>query len=143
MHAILSHVGNGQIWINNTRTGYQRVLFNEKGVTNDKFNTDINNLIQNQAHFDNTNNEYYAWTVPFFIMKLDFNKVLESHKASGSDITLVYKHVKNADKEFLNCDTIEIKDGKVSSFGSNTGRKLEQNISLETVIINSSLFSRI
>ena len=41
LHSVISHVRDGSIWINNTKTGSQRLFYNEN-MPSHKFNTDIN-----------------------------------------------------------------------------------------------------
>ena len=42
-----NHIGNGAIWVNNTKKGFIRLLLNEKGLFAPKFNTDIANMALN------------------------------------------------------------------------------------------------
>ena len=44
LHSVVSHVRDGSIWVNNTKTGGQRLFYNENNPSH-KFNTDINNLL--------------------------------------------------------------------------------------------------
>jgi glucose-1-phosphate adenylyltransferase len=41
--SVHSHLGGGQLWINNTKTGSFAFLANEKGLLKPKFNTDLAN----------------------------------------------------------------------------------------------------
>ena len=44
---IRSHIRDGNIWINNTKVGFLRLLLNEKALSNPKLNTDVNNMAAN------------------------------------------------------------------------------------------------
>ena len=46
--AVTNHTGQGNVWINNTRTGFLKILMNEKLIESPKFNTDIKNI---EAHY--------------------------------------------------------------------------------------------
>ena len=101
LHSVVSHVRDGSIWINNTKTGGLRLFYNENTPSH-KFNTDINNLLANRLHFEDQNADYVVIAPAFFLMSIDFRKYLEMHIESGHEISLIYKKIKNAKEEFLN-----------------------------------------
>ena len=141
-----SHLKNGNVWINNTKTGSQTILFNESSVSaSKKFNTDINNLIANIDYFDENEIDYVVVTPVFFVTPLDYRPIIDSHVKSGKEVTLVYKHVKDANKRFINCDTVNVnKDFEaIEGFGMNSGSRKEADISLEIFVINFKTFMNI
>jgi len=139
LHSVISHVRDGSIWINNTKTGNQRIFYNEN-VPSSKFNTDINNLLANRQNFENEKADYVVVAPAFFVMSIDFKPYLDQHIASGKEISLIYKHVDNADEEFINCDIIDIKDSVVDKFAINLGKNKEADVSLEVFIFNFKTF---
>ena len=139
MHSVISHVRDGSIWINNTKTGSQRIFFNEN-TPSKKFNTDINNLLANRLHFEDEDVDYVVVAPAFFLMSIDFRKYIEKHIESGREISIIYKKVKNAKEAFLNCDSIKVENHLVKDFSVNIGRAKEANISLETFIFNFKTF---
>lgn len=139
LHSVISHVKDGSIWINNTKTGIQRIFYNEN-VPSPKFNTDINNLLANFSNFQKEAADYVIVAPSFFLMSIDFREYLDKHIASGNQISLIYKKIDNADQEFLNCDVIEIKKGLVNKFSINRGGNKEADISLEIFIFNFQTF---
>ena len=139
LHSVVSHVRDGSIWINNTKTGSQRIFFNENMPTN-KFNTDVNNLLANRLHFEDINADYVIVAPAFFAMSIDFREYIEMHEDSGREISLIYKRFKNAKEEFLNCDVIKMENHLVKSFSVNMGTAKEAAISLEIFIINYKTF---
>ena len=142
LHSVISHVRDGSIWINNTRTGYQRLFYNEN-MPSSKFNTDINNLLANRLHFEQIDSDYIVIAPAFFLMSMDFRPYIEKHEESGNQISLIYKKVKNADQEFLNCDIVKVSKGLVKDFAINTGNKQEADISLEIFIFNTDVFKEL
>ena len=140
--AIKRHVGSGSIWTNNTKLGYIELLLNEKGVRYPSFNTDINN-IQRNIPLDEIEFEYAVIAPSYFLSSMDFEPIVEKHIASGADITCVYKHVDNADVEYLRCDKLKISDGKVAKSQKNLGRSKEADISLDTYIISKKVLKKI
>lgn len=140
--AIKRHVGSGSIWTNNTKLGYIELLLNEKGVRYPSFNTDINN-IQRNIPLDEIEFDYAVIAPSYFLSSMDFEPIVEKHVASGADITCVYKHVDNADVEYLRCDKLKISDGKVAKSQKNLGRSKEADISLDTYIISKKVLKKI
>ena len=139
MHSVISHVRDGSIWINNTKTGSQRIFFNEN-IPSKKFNTDINNLLANRLHFETEDVDYVVVAPAFFLMSIDFRKYIEKHIESGRDISIIYKKVKNAKEAFFNCDVLKVENHTVKDFSVNFGRAKEANISLETFIFTFKTF---
>ena len=139
MHSVISHVRDGSIWINNTKTGSQRIFFNEN-IPSKKFNTDINNLLANRLHFETEDVDYVVVAPAFFLMPIDFRKYIDKHIESGREISIIYKKAKNAKEAFLNCDIVKVENHLVKDFSVNIGRAKEANISLETFIFNFKTF---
>jgi len=140
--AILSHTGDGHSWINNTKTGYLRILNNESAISNYRFNTDVCNILSNLDHID-IDADNIIVTNPFFIGCIDFNELIKEHEKTGAEVTVLYKKVNNADEEYLNCDTLELENGKILAVGENSGRKKENDISLESFIFTKDAFDKI
>ena len=138
--SVRNHLQAGQIWVNNTKLGFQRVLTNEALLSVSKFNTDIANLMANKTIFYENEPEYIVVAPVFLLMSYDYNELLDKHIAYGADVTVLCKHIDNTDKEFVNCDTVALdENGFVKEFASNTGRRKEVDISLESFVINTSV----
>lgn len=144
MQSIRNHIGDGQTWIANTKTGFQRILFNEAGVPSPKFNTDVNNLLANRQYIDDISFDYVIIAPVFYLYNCDYREVIAAHKKSGKKITAIYKKINNANEEFLNCETIKIdKNNLVSGFRRNPGTNKEENIFLESFVVDRDEFFRI
>lgn len=138
---IRNHVGSGNIWINNTKNGYLRLLMNEKLSQTSKFNTDISCVLSNYSYFENEDADYIVVAPTFFLMSFDYRSAINAHEKSGADVTIVYSHVENADKEYLNCDSLTINTRKdVIDFKTNNGDDKEADISLESFIFTKKSF---
>ena len=141
-----SHIKNGNVWVNNTKTGSQTILFNENSMSaSTKFNTDINNLLENIDFFNEGDIDYVVVSPVFFLTPLDFRPIIDSHVKSGKEITLVYKHIDDANKRFINCDKVKVnKEFEViEGFSTNSGSRQEADISLEVFVINFKTFINI
>lgn len=142
-HSIRTHVLNGTAWINNTKTGFQKILYNENQFSSPKFNTDINNILFNKQIVDDIESDYVIIASPFFLASMDYRPMLKQHIKSKNQISVVYTKANNADEEYENCDTLEIKDGVVVGTGINDKNTKNANISLETFIVNRKTFDEI
>ncbi len=142
--AVLNHTQQGNVWINNTRTGFLRICVNEKYIDTPKFNTDIANIESHYSIIEDTNPDYIIIAPSFFLMSFDFRKMIEFHEENGAEITCLYTKIKHGKKEYLNCDSLEIaKNHVITHSKANVGEEDKQNISLETFIFSRSAFDKI
>ena len=139
--ALRRHIGSASIWTNNTKLGFIELLLNEKGLYNPAFNTDINNIKYN-VPIDELDFEYIVVAPSYFLSSMDFNPIVEAHIDSGADITCVYKHVENADKEYLAIDKFKFVGDKIVSAKKNLGRTAEADVSLDTYVISKKALKK-
>ena len=142
-HAVKTHVQDGHVWINNTKTGFQRILLNEKAVNNPLFNTDVANIRENKQFFDEIKADIVVIAPAFYLSSMDFRPLIEKHVASGAELSVVYKKVNEEKADFVDCDTVLLNGDNVKAFGTCNKRKGEANISLETFILNRACFERL
>lgn len=137
------HIGNGAIWTSNTKTGFIKLLINEEGLFLPKFNTDIANIRLNLP-LDENSFDYAVIAPSFMIANMDYTPIIEEHIASGSDVTIVYKHIEDAKNEFINCDSLKLAaDGTIKKIEKHVGRAREADISLESFVISSKVLKKI
>ncbi len=135
MVALRRHIGSGSIWTNNTKLGFIELLLNEKGVSNQVFNTDINNIKAN-IPLDEIDFEYAVFAPSYMLASMDFRPIVEAHEKSGADITCVYKHIDNADREFIRMDKYKFEGKRIVKSTPNMGRGAEADISLRTYVVS-------
>lgn len=140
-YAISSHVQSGQIWINNTKTGYQKIIFNDES-NNELFNNDINNILKNKAQLASTETDYVVVAPAHFLAAIDFKPIIDKHIANKNEITVVYSHSSSLDKDFNNCTllNLNVKTGKVESVKMNNGIEKIGDVSLDIFIFNYQTF---
>ena len=144
IHSVRSHIGSGQIWINNTKTGFQRFFFNEARFSSEKFNTDVANILANKDQFEDITADYVIVAPAFFIMSFDFRELIKNHIANNADVTILYHHSKNAADKYLNCDSLNIgANGRVTAFSKVNSSTKNANVSLETYVFNRETFRKI
>lgn len=142
LRSIKNHVQDGYAWVNNTKRGFQTLLFNENVAPGSKFNTDVANINANKVSFDDVESDYVVVAPPFFLTSMDFRPLIEEHVKSKKEMSVIYGRIHAKSEDFINCDTIKIneKDSTVKSFGTYTGQKEEQDVSLEIFIFNRHTF---
>lgn len=145
LHSIRSHVESGNIWIENTKTGHFDIIFNENGILAPKFNTDIANLIANRKSVHDFGCDIVVVAPSFFLAKIDFREIIDIHRKENRDITVVYSSRKDANKAFLNCDSLKVnsKSKTIRSVSLNNGSEKEADISLETYVFSLEAFKRL
>ena len=135
--SLFKHIGHGNGWNFNTKKGGMSLLYNEKYANNLKYNHDINNLVENIA-FIKDNMPDYVVIAPCHIVTtinynelrhsatsalINYNDVIDAHVASGADITVVYKHVDDADSAYIGSDYLKMTGNKIDEFKVNKGNK--------------------
>ncbi|MGM9873821.1 MAG: sugar phosphate nucleotidyltransferase, partial [Bacilli bacterium] len=143
-YAISSHVQSGQIWVNNTKTGFQKIIYNES-CSNELFNTDISNILASRLQLENYDVEYIVIAPAHFLASIDFRPIIESHIENKNDITIVYHNSDKADKEFLNCTLLNLdpRTGTVKSTSLNSGKDKYATVSLDTFIFTKEAFNNL
>jgi len=141
--SVKNHVRNGSIWINNTKTGFQRLYFNEKLLSSRKFNTDISNIKANNI-VKKEMGDYVIVAPAFFVLSIDYNQYITKYIESGADIGLIFNKPEDVVSRFANCDKFSIgKNGLVSRFDIANDKDETANISLETFIFKVDVFKEI
>ena len=142
--SVSKHVGSMKTWVNNTKIAKQYILFNEKGLLDKTYNTELNNLRENEWLLFDTNPDYIVVQPAHIISLIDFRKVLAYHIEKKADITIVYKKVNNADKAFNYNNVLTIdENGKVSNAIRNSGSSKNATVSLESYIISKEMLKKL
>lgn len=136
----IQHVNHTNYNIN-TKKGNMRILYGEKPVVNEIYNTDISALTANLEFIDESHEPYIVMAPSHFIFIQDFRKLIEHHIHNKNDITVLYQNVANANEDFLMCDTLELsKSKRITDMGKNKGRHKHEKISLETYVMSKETF---
>ncbi|MDS0528487.1 glucose-1-phosphate adenylyltransferase subunit GlgD [Clostridium sp. SHJSY1] len=136
--ALMDHLRNGRPWdLHRKRDGLRVFNF---GYEDPAFD-DVHNFADNIDFIKYSKKEYIIMASSYMICNIDYKKVLEEHKKSGNDITMIYKNINNADKYFIGCNVLNINENrKLVSVGENIGRENHSNIDMEMYIMSTDLF---
>ena len=141
--SMIEHIQRTNYNINSKR-GYIHLLLGEQNFSNNDFyNVDIQAFKTYMEFIDVENPSYVVIAPNHFIFKQDFSELVNYHIKSKNDITILYQHVTDTDKNYLMCDVLSIDKGKVTSFHKNRGKYKTGNISLETYVMDTVTFKQL
>lgn len=142
LHAISTHVQNGFAWNNNTKTGFQRLVYNEKAKRDQIFNTDIANLIINRGNLETIESEYIVVAPVHFLSAMDYRPIIEQHIKEKARITAVYVRTDKAKTEFENCNVLKFnaKTNVVKTASTSTSYSESYDVSLDTFVFSKEAF---
>lgn len=141
--SMIKHLGFSNSWNINTKLGANALMYNEKYINNSRYNTDINNIIENDWLFEKSHADYVVVAPAHFVMTIDYREVIKEHIKNNADITVIYKHIGNGRSHCFNLDKLVVENGLVKSIKTNKGTQNEVDISLESYVFTRSKFEKI
>lgn len=141
--SLFKHLGNGNSWNFNSKSGGVSLLYNEKYANNPMYNHDINNLVENIAFIEKSKADYVVIAPAHIITTMNYADVVDAHIKSGAEITMVYQKIDNANETFVGSDYLKLKGKQVVEIKKNKGNRKERNISLETYVINTKVLLKL
>lgn len=140
---IRKHINRDSVYLKNSKTGFLRILSNEKGRLTPIFNTDINNLKENDYVLYDDTSEYVIVAPVSFVANIDFNDIIEKHKESGSFASLVYKETSD-DEQFSDCEKVVVDAiGNAQRFDRVSKENGNFNVNLGIYVINKPFFMKL
>ncbi|SFD44386.1 glucose-1-phosphate adenylyltransferase subunit GlgD [Clostridium uliginosum] len=136
--SLIDHLTNGRPWdLHRKKDGLKVFNFGEIEPAYD----DVHNFSDNIEFLKHSRKEYVLLTPSYMLCNIDYEEIIEYHKNSGQDITMVYKKVSNGKKSFIGCDVLNFDDlGDVVSVGENVGRNEKVDIGMEMYVLSKHLF---
>lgn len=134
--SLFKHMGLGNAWNFNSKSGGISLLYNEKYANNPHYNHDINNMIENLDFFNKSKAKYAVIAPAHVITTINYSEVVAQHEKSGSKVTMVYKNVDDADTTFIGEKYVSVKDDKIIEVEVNKGNRKKRCMSLSTYVID-------
>lgn len=136
--SLIDHLTNGIPWdLNRKKDGLKVFNFGNDEPVYD----DVHNFAENIEFLKSSRKEYVLLSPSYMICNIDYNEVMDCHKSSGKDITMVYKKVNNADEAFGDCGVLNFDEKmNVISIGENIGKNPKANINMEMYVLKTELF---
>ena len=142
--SLTDHIGSGKDWDLSRKKGGLFIFSPENTKDRSKYpyrSGDIYNILANIDYIEKSSEEYIIVAPSYMICTIDYNDLLKYHKESNNDITIVYKRVDNANKDFEKCNTLNIdKDGRIKNIGNNLKAFPSANICMDTFIMRRKDF---
>lgn len=137
--SLTDHLGTGKDWDLSRKQGGLHVLSLENTKNNNNYGYrkgNVYTLLANIDYIEKSTEEYILVAPSYMMSCIDYKDLLEKHIESNNDITIAYKHVDNANKDFSSCNTLNIdKDNRVKNIGNNLNAFPSANISMDTFIM--------
>jgi len=135
--SIVDHVKSGKEWDLDRKSG--GLFFIPPTVTSGE-SYDVNAFKSNMEFFHRAKAENVILSSSYVISKIDYKKAAKAHKASGNDITVIYKKTTKGDRKYFGCDTLNFsEDGRLVSSGKNIGKESDVNLSMEMFIMKKEI----
>lgn len=137
LNSLTDHIGRGTEWdLDRNKDGI--FMFNQ--MADSTYTTNMKRVKKNMEYFFRSKQNNVVVLSSHMVCNLDVNDVIKVHEASGKDITLVYKKVKQANERFDNCNSVKLgRNGEVLGIGQNLFFKRDENISLEAFVLSKEL----
>lgn len=136
--SLTDHIGSGKDWDLSRNTGGLFIFSPENTKDRSKYpyrNGEVYNILANIDYIERCEEEYVLIAPSYMIGNIDYTDLIEFHKESENDVTILYKHIDNADVDFYETSTLNIVEDKVVNIGTNMGTFKNADVSMETYIM--------
>ena len=142
--SLTDHLGSGKDWDLSRKKGGLYIFSPENTKYNNNYgfrSGDVYSILANIDYIERSTEEYILIAPGYMLCIIDYKDSIKYHQESKNDITVLYKHVDNADEDFLSCMTLNIdNNNRVLNIGTNIGAFPSANISMETYIMKRTDF---
>lgn len=136
--SLLDHLGEGGPWDLNRKRGGLFVLPPDWHDPTDISAGDLQHMHNNRDFFNRSTAEYVVHSGSQHLSKVDFCDLAAQHKASGADVTVVYKHVNMLEPEHDACFRVNVgEDGVVNGIHNEKGH---HDLYLDLFIMEKGLY---
>lgn len=137
--SIIKHMRSDNTYLKNSKTGYLNYMINEEGIHNPFYNTDLNNIAQNDYFLYEPDCKYVLIVPVGIVYKVNYAEIIREHIKSGKLFSVVYSKVENAGKDFFGLNKITVNAlGNVQKIDHVDPKDKEALIGLKTYVCNSS-----
>ncbi len=142
--SLTDHLGSGKDWDLSRKKGGLYIFSPENTKYNNSYGFrkgDVYSILANIDYIEKGTEEYILIAPGYMLCSMDYRDAINYHKKSKNDITVIYKHVSDADEEFKGCMTLNMdSSNRVLNIGTNIGVFPSANISMETYIMKRTDF---
>lgn len=139
--SLIDHLGSGKPWELDRKL---KGLFIFNFDILNAYLSDIEMLGNNLEYLYRSQQEYVLLASSHMICNIDFKAAAKFFEDKGSDITIIYKRVKDGCTNFLDCSVLNLDENKkVLGVGKNIGSENSTNISMDMFIMKRELLIEI
>ena len=140
--SILKHLGSTNVWNNNTKLGFELIMYDEKHANNPLYHHDLNNIKVNDWIIKREQPSFFVIAPVHIIYALDFRPLITYHESHGQPITVVYTKIKDGKSSFLNGDVLTLQQDRIVDIQPNQGLRSDIDVSMETYIISAPMLEK-
>ena len=143
--SILKHIGSMDAWQTNTKLSQMSIMYNESAHLKPAFNTDINNIRENDWVIFDSNATHLVIVPVHIISSMNLDEIIDEHIRRKELISVVATEVEDISKEYIGQPILKLdKDGYVESFKINNGKQTGSALcSMSAIIINRTTLADI
>ncbi len=134
-HSLMDHLGNGREWDLARKHGGLNLVppYAEAGVK--MYRGRVEALASIVDFLEDQKEEYVVMADSNIVFNFDFSKLIDAHKQSGADVTVMYE--RRPIPESLKCDnyTLRMQNGRVTELLTNDFRPGVQNLSMNVYVM--------
>ncbi|UOF89726.1 glucose-1-phosphate adenylyltransferase subunit GlgD [Fodinisporobacter ferrooxydans] len=138
--SLMDHLGSGKEWDLNRKDGGLFILPPAVEYPFGVYRGDLQNFYGHIDFFKRSKGEYVIVTKGHMLFPIDFKPLVQSHKESCADITVLYQEMRLTAAEASNCMGFSLENGRVVHMDRCKQSNEWQNVFLETYIVKKSLF---
>ena len=142
--SMVEHIQKTDYNINSKRGKIHLLLGENNFSNNDFYNVDIQAFKTYMEFIDVEDPSYIVIAPNHFIYRQDFSEMIKEHVENKNDITVLYQHVNDSDKNYLMCDILSLdKNKQVREFHKNRGKYKTGDVSLEAYVMDTLTFKQL
>ena len=132
--SIIDHVGAGKEWgLARKRGGLFPAPGSAFGMAREGGRFLVRDIIANKAVFMRNNYDYVLFSTANFVMNIDFDEMLEAHKATGADITMLTQLVPAG---HIDADVVKLECAEGRVLGCSFGAEAGDTAFLDAFVVN-------
>ena len=137
IRSITKHLSGKIQFLSNTKSGFELFFLNEKGLSNPLYNTDVNNILENDWFLYDNKIKYILVAPVNYILSCDYDEVIRAHVKSKKYISVLAKEFASLDDPSLKGATgLNVKNNTVDSIFNVYSQKEKGFVSLETYVFD-------
>jgi len=141
---LTEHLGSGEPWDLHKKKDGLFIFYPYYNSANSMFMTEMKSFRDNIEYIKKSTQKYVVISPSYMICNINYKEVINSHRKSNCDITVIYKKVDDAKVNFLGCDTLDLNaEGKITDIATNMGDKCRRNISMEMCVMEKEFLLKL